>query len=141
MPAASAPVLLTAPGGYRIDARSILVDVVEFESACKAGAAEEARDAREAAIESYGRAASLYRGDFLADDRYADRALEERERLRALSLDALERLAALYLAAGQAPVLSAPVRFHVALLNGGQPVGTLPSQGDLLWDGRGRPHR
>ncbi len=38
-------------------------------------------------------------------------------------------------------VLEAPIHFQVALVSNGHAVDQLPSSGELLWDGSGRPHK
>ena len=67
------------------------VDVLEFESAAEAGYRLLLTGSTAAAIESYEHAVVLYRGDLSGDSDIS--ALLERERLRAVCLTALARLA------------------------------------------------
>jgi DNA-binding SARP family transcriptional activator len=70
------------------------VDVVEFESAVDAGHRFLLAGSTAAAIESYERAVVLYRGDLTSGSDIS--SLLERERLRAICLDILARLADAY---------------------------------------------
>ncbi|WP_319453005.1 MULTISPECIES: bacterial transcriptional activator domain-containing protein [unclassified Mycobacterium] len=76
--------LLNLDGGLK-------VDVVEFESAVDAGDRFLSEGATAAAIDSYQNAVLLYRGDLTSDADIS--GLLERERLRAVCLNALARLA------------------------------------------------
>lgn len=78
-------------GGYVLDSDRVWVDADEFEGAVTAGRA--AGDAHLAQAH-FARACELYRGDFLADEPYAEWATAERDRLRALTGEALRALAA-----------------------------------------------
>jgi DNA-binding SARP family transcriptional activator len=80
-------------GGYALDRSSVWIDADDFEAEIGAGlrAASDGDDAR--ARELLERAASAYAGDFLSDDPYAEWAMPERERLRALLAAALRCLA------------------------------------------------
>lgn len=81
--------ILTRREGYAFDSEApAAVDVIEFEHA---RASATARPALEAAL-------ALYHGDLLEEDPYAEWASPERERLRALRLESLARLADLCLA-------------------------------------------
>jgi DNA-binding SARP family transcriptional activator len=82
-----------ARGGYALDLRHLEIDADEFEREVRAGlAAMEAGDASRAR-EHLGAALALYRGDFLADEPYAEWASDERDRLRQLAGRALHALA------------------------------------------------
>jgi DNA-binding SARP family transcriptional activator len=88
-------------GGYELAAGAVLVDADAFAAAAETGltALREGDAARaEAAL---GRAAALYRGDFLADELDADWAIAERDRLRALAGRVLRSLAGVCLRAGE----------------------------------------
>jgi len=86
-------------GGYELDTSNLWTDVDDFEVSARAGlAAAQASDA-ELAEPALTRATALYRGDFLADEPYAEWALAERDRLRDLSAQVLRALAQLKLAA------------------------------------------
>jgi DNA-binding SARP family transcriptional activator len=79
-----ASVVLARHGGYTLDDDAVWIDADEFEANVGAGSAALAHGEREAAREHFERAVALYRGDFLEDEPYAEWALLERERLRAL---------------------------------------------------------
>lgn len=72
-------------GGYMLDTSHVWLDVDEFEREARAGLAACRQSQRKQADQSLTNALRLYRGDFLADDRYAEWALEEQERLRGLA--------------------------------------------------------
>ncbi|HEY2604096.1 MAG TPA: BTAD domain-containing putative transcriptional regulator [Thermoleophilaceae bacterium] len=72
-------------GGYALHGEAVWVDADEFESKVSSGLAAFALGETGTAIDHLERALSLYRGDFLSDEPYADWAIFERERLRALA--------------------------------------------------------
>lgn len=72
-------------GGYVFDTSHVWLDVDEFEREARAGLAACRQSQRRQAAQSLTNALRLYRGDFLTDERYADWALEEQERLRGLA--------------------------------------------------------
>jgi DNA-binding SARP family transcriptional activator len=82
-------------GGYALDADHVWIDADEFEAEAQDGLRALAAGDAAAARASLERAVALYRGDLLADDPYAEWALPERERLRALVANALRNLARL----------------------------------------------
>lgn len=79
-------------GAYGLDGARVWLDVDEFERHAAAGAMALRCGQRSAAREHLQHAVALYRGDFLAEDRYAEWALCERERLRYVACDALRGL-------------------------------------------------
>jgi DNA-binding SARP family transcriptional activator len=79
-----ASVVLARHGGYTLDLDEVWIDADEFEAHVSAGSSALAHGDREAAREHFERAVALYRGDFLEDEPYAEWAMLERERLRAL---------------------------------------------------------
>lgn len=82
--------------GYSFDLDGpCLVDVVAFRNLVQRGRRAEASQDVAAAIETYEAAAALYRGDFMEDEPYAEWCWQEREHLREVCLDALQRLATL----------------------------------------------
>ncbi len=85
-------------GGYRLHPQRAWIDATEFEQLVSAGLAALLAGEREAARRRLERATDLYRGDFLADEPYADWALAERDRLRELAGRALSALVELLLA-------------------------------------------
>jgi DNA-binding SARP family transcriptional activator len=87
--------------GYRIDVRRVELDVDVFHAKYTAGIAAQRRGETEAAEALIGEAIALYRGEFLADDPYADWAFSEREYLRSLAGKALAVLAQIALANGR----------------------------------------
>jgi DNA-binding SARP family transcriptional activator len=79
-------------GGYGLDPEHVWVDADEFErQAALGGAALERGRLSRARVHLEG-ALALYAGDFLADEPYAEWAMWERERLRAIACDALRSL-------------------------------------------------
>ena len=93
--------LRTEPGGYRFLGSECAVDVDDFLRLCQAGSAADGRGETAAAVRALREGLALYRGDYLADEPYADWAQGARERLRAAYLDATERLAGLLAAGGE----------------------------------------
>jgi DNA-binding SARP family transcriptional activator len=94
--AADVPVVVFEGGTYRLAAGLRLwVDVEEFERHAEAGRRLENLGEQAAAIAEYELAASLYRGDLLADDPYEEWPVLARERLRLTHLDLLDRLSGL----------------------------------------------
>jgi DNA-binding SARP family transcriptional activator len=88
-------------GGYELAAGMVLVDADAFAAAAEAGLIA-LRDGDVARAEAaLGRAAALYRGDFLADEPDAEWAIPERDRLRALAGRVLRALAGVCLRAGE----------------------------------------
>jgi DNA-binding SARP family transcriptional activator len=93
--------ILAEPGGYALNPANIEIDADEFEERIAAGhAALRAGDA-EAARRHLAAAVELYGGDFLADEPYAEWALEERDRLHTVAADALRTLVELKRDAGE----------------------------------------
>jgi DNA-binding SARP family transcriptional activator len=81
-------------GGYAIETEHVWVDADAFEELVTAGlSAYEAGD--ESAAELLQRGIDLYRGEFLADEPYAEWAFPERDRLRQVASDGLRALATL----------------------------------------------
>lgn len=93
--------VVAAGGGYSLDRAHVWLDVDEFESCAESGLAAFRRGERQRAEVSLGRALALYRGDFLADEPFADWALFERERVTALESRVLSALAELALKEGR----------------------------------------
>lgn len=88
--------IIARRGGYTLDRENVWIDVDEFEIRVTRGLAALADGEMGAAVEDLERARSLYRGDFLADDPYAEWAFWERERLRTLVDKPLRVLSELY---------------------------------------------
>jgi DNA-binding SARP family transcriptional activator len=87
--------------GYRIDLARVALDVDDFQSRSAAGIAAHRRGDGAAAEPLLAEALSLYRGEFLADDPYADWAFSEREYLRSLAGKGLAALAQIALSSGR----------------------------------------
>jgi DNA-binding SARP family transcriptional activator len=87
--------------GYRIDLPRVELDVDLFQAKTSAGIAAHRRGEASVAEPTLSEAIGLYRGDFLADDPYADWAFSEREYLRSLAGKNLAALAQLSLSAGR----------------------------------------
>ena len=92
----SGSLVLARHGGYTLNDTEVWIDADEFESDVNAGLAALAHGERAAAAEHFEHALSLYQGDFLADEPYAEWALTERERLRALAEKPLRALGELH---------------------------------------------
>jgi DNA-binding SARP family transcriptional activator len=100
--AADVPVVVLRDGAYRLaEDLTLWVDVDEFERHADAGRRLEAAGGHAGAVAEYQLAASLYRGDLLADDPYEDWPVLARERLRLAHLDVLDRLSRLHFDQGR----------------------------------------
>jgi DNA-binding SARP family transcriptional activator len=88
--------VVASGGGYALDLGAVRIDADEFESAVGAGLAAAERGEARAARERLVRGLELYRGDFLADEPYAEWAIDERDRLRQVATEGLRRLAVLH---------------------------------------------
>ena len=82
-------------GGYELESANIWIDVDDFEASARAGLTAAQSADTEMAEPALARAAALYRGDFLADEPYAEWAFAERDRLRDLAAQVLRALAQL----------------------------------------------
>lgn len=91
--------VVTRRTGYVL--QGVWTDTDEFERLVCAGTAALTQEDRETAREQLAGAWSLYRGDFLADDPYADWAMAERDRLSHLASRALGALVELELEDGR----------------------------------------
>ena len=91
-----ASVVLARRGGYTLNDAVVWIDADEFEANVNAGVAALAHGERAAAADRFEKALSLYQGDFLADEPYAEWALLERARLRALVEKPLRALSAFH---------------------------------------------
>ena len=79
-------------GGYALDRQRVWVDADAFERLVTEGSAAAGADDKRAR-DLIREGIALYRGDFLADEPYAEWALAERDRLRDLAAGALRILA------------------------------------------------
>ena len=80
-------------GGAYALAAAVWVDVQAFEDFVEAGLQASAAGEEDVALALLDRALEMYRGDFLADEPYADWAMIERERVRGIVEDALAEAA------------------------------------------------
>jgi DNA-binding SARP family transcriptional activator len=95
------PIVEFRNGTYGLNPElELQVDVDDFRRLVETGEHAQGDGDADAAIECYGQAVTLYRGDLLAESPYDDWALLPRETLRVTYLDVLDRLAALHLAKG-----------------------------------------
>jgi DNA-binding SARP family transcriptional activator len=95
--ATDVPVVVFQSGSYQLRPDITLwLDVEEFERHVEAGLRLEAAGDFPAARGEYESAVALYQGDLLADDPYEEWPLLDRERLRVVFLDVLDRLGQLY---------------------------------------------
>lgn len=101
-PRAQSSFVLTTDAGYTWNTEAdYWLDVDEFEAlAVEFSAAAHAGDV-DSQIASAERAKALYRGEYLEEDRYADWATAERERLRERYFTLLTRMAELYARQGR----------------------------------------
>lgn len=88
-------------GGYALDPARVWIDADEFERDIDAGLAMHGEGDEPAARARLTRAMALYRGDFLADEPYAEWAIDERERLRHVAATGLRALAGLQRGGGE----------------------------------------
>ena len=91
--------LVARGGGYRLERESVWIDVDEFEEEIRTGLTLFVQGEPDASAARLERGLSLYCGDFLAEDPYADWALAERDRLREVAGRALRALVKIKLAA------------------------------------------
>lgn len=100
-PRSSGRFVVARRGGYLFDTSRVWLDVDEFEREARVGLAACRQSQSRQAAESLTNALRLYRGDFLTDERYADWALEEQERLRGLAALVMRSLARIDIEAGR----------------------------------------
>ena len=94
------PFIVTVRGGYAINRRHVRIDADVFTEAVRNGLSAAERGEDEVAGQLLGLAISLYRGDLLEDEPYAEWAMAERDRLRAMATDTLRALSRIALARG-----------------------------------------
>jgi DNA-binding SARP family transcriptional activator len=102
--------VIARANAYELDTANIVVDADEFEREAAAALTTLKRFGGDAAKAQLAGAARMYLGDFLADERYADWALGERDRLRELAVRVLRELADAHLAAGELPPASSALQ-------------------------------
>jgi DNA-binding SARP family transcriptional activator len=89
-------VVLARHGGYTLNNSDVWIDADEFEAQVNFGLAALGHGERAAAKQHFETGLSLYHGDFLADEPYAEWTLTERERLHALAEKPLRGLGELH---------------------------------------------
>lgn len=94
-PHARSSFVVAIAGGYALDHQSVWIDVDEFERSVQEGSEAMDRLDPVTATSRFEHAVALYRGDFLADEPYADWAYDERTRLASLATYALRVLTVL----------------------------------------------
>ena len=77
--------MIATPSGYFIDRLRVEIDADLFEQGVRTGIAAYVSGEEAIAARSLREATDLYRGDFLADEPYAEWSLSERDRLRELA--------------------------------------------------------
>jgi DNA-binding SARP family transcriptional activator len=92
--------VVTRGGGYQLDRAWVTIDADAFVELAQAGLDAAATGQHARARSRLADAARLYGGDFLADEPYAEWALDERDRLRELAARVLHVLADFDRAAG-----------------------------------------
>jgi DNA-binding SARP family transcriptional activator len=97
-------------GGYELERGAVWIDADDFEMSVREGLKALAQDDLETAEAALSRASGLYRGDFLAEEAYAEWAFAERDRLRDLAATALRALSEVKVAG--ADLEAATVQLH-----------------------------
>jgi DNA-binding SARP family transcriptional activator len=91
------PIIVFRNGAYGFSPdTSVWLDSGEFEKHIQAGRTLAGAGKFAETICEYGAAVHLYRGDFLADDRYEEWAVLPREQLRALFLEVVDQLSQIH---------------------------------------------
>jgi DNA-binding SARP family transcriptional activator len=101
--------VVTRGGGYQLDRARVTIDADAFAELAESGL-DAAADRQPHARNLLAEAARLYGGDFLADEPYAEWALDERDRLRELAARVLHVLAEFDRAAGDLEAAYAHLR-------------------------------
>lgn len=94
------PFIVTVRGGYAINRRHVRIDADVFTEAVRDGLSAAEREEHQVATELLELAISLYRGDLFEDEPYAEWAMAERDRLRAMATDSLRALSQIALEHG-----------------------------------------
>jgi len=94
------PFIVTVRGGYAINRRHVRIDADLFTEAVRDGLSALEGDDTDKAGQMLELAMSLYRGDLLEDEPYAEWAMSERDRLRMMANDSLRALARISLSQG-----------------------------------------
>ena len=94
------PFIVTVRGGYAINRRHVRIDADLFMEAVRDGLGALERGEADTASQVLELAISLYRGDLLEDEPYAEWAMPERDRLRMMANETLRALARVALGSG-----------------------------------------
>jgi DNA-binding SARP family transcriptional activator len=94
------PFIVTVRGGYAVNRRHVRIDADLFTEAVRDGLGALEREEDDRAGQMLELAMSLYRGDLLEDEPYAEWAMPERDRLRMMANDSLRALARIALGRG-----------------------------------------
>ncbi len=97
-------------GGYELERAFVWIDADDFEASVREGLRARTQGDDETAEVALARAAGLYRGDFLAEETYAEWAFGERDRLREMASQALRGLSEMR--AGQGDLEGATELLH-----------------------------
>jgi DNA-binding SARP family transcriptional activator len=99
-PRAPSTFVVTVRGGYAINRRHVRIDADTFAEAVRDGLAAADRGDADRAAQLLELGMSLYRGDLLEDEPYAEWAMPERDRLRAMATDSLRAMTQIALTQG-----------------------------------------
>jgi DNA-binding SARP family transcriptional activator len=102
-------------GGYVFETDGVWIDADRFEREALAGLAAAEQGLKDAAAAHLTSALGLYRGGFLAEERYVEWAVEERERLRELAGRALRAQVEIEVERGELEQAAASARRLVEL--------------------------
>lgn len=100
LPRTPSTFVVTVRGGYALNRRHVRIDADVFAEAVRNGLGAYDRGEEDASSELLEFAMSMYRGDLLEDELYAEWAMPERDRLRAMATDSVRALSQLALARG-----------------------------------------
>ncbi len=96
-------------GGYELERDAIWIDADDFEASVREGLRMQQTGDAEAALAALSRAVALYRGDFLAEEIYAEWAFSERDRMRELAGQALRTLSDIRAGMGELEAATEPL--------------------------------
>ena len=99
-PRAGTPFIVTVRGGYAINRRHVRIDADVFTEAVRDGLGAVEQGETERAAQLLEVAMSLYRGDLLEDEPYAEWAMPERDRLRMMATQSLRAMSRIALGQG-----------------------------------------
>jgi DNA-binding SARP family transcriptional activator len=95
--------VVTVRGGYALNRRHVRIDADVFTQAARNGLSAYEGGDEDASAQLLELAMSLYRGDLLEDELYAEWAMPERDRLRAMATDCVRSLSEIALRRGDHP--------------------------------------